>query len=129
VNQYWIIAFVLLLAGVGYFGYRSGENAVEVTCQKHEEAQQQHVIGQLETQTQITNGVENAYHTGITAIDNLYSTARVQPAGNGNVRAVPATACGTQTSKRYKLTPKQCDMEEAKCNALWNWTQQQSQVK
>ena len=128
-NQYWLIAFIALLGGVGFFGYHAGVTSAEVKCQRQIEVQQQHVIGQLETQTQITNGVSNAYHTGITAIDNLYATASVQPKTNGAVRPVPAATCGTQTSKRYKLTPKQCDMEEAKCNALWNWAQQQSQVK
>lgn len=128
-NQYWIVAFVILLAGTGFFGYRYGVTSTEVGCQKHEEEQQQHVIGQMQAQTQVTQEIQNAYHTGISSIDALYATAGVQPTANGNVRSIPSAACGTQTSKKYKLTPKQCDDEEYKCNALWNWAQQQSAIK
>jgi hypothetical protein len=127
-NQYWIVAFLILLSGVGFFGYRAGATSAEVSCQRQVEEQQQHVIGQMETQAKITQGVQNAYHTGIAAIDNLYSTASVQSKADGAVRSIPAAACRTQTSKRYKLTFKQCDDEEFKCNALWNWAQQQSNV-
>lgn len=128
-NQYWIVAFLILLGSVGFFGYHAGVTATEVKYQRRDELQQQHVIGQLETQTKITQGVSNAYHTGIASIDSLYATASLQPTANGAMRAIPATACGTQTSKKYKLTFKQCDDEEFKCNALWNWAQQQSAVK
>jgi hypothetical protein len=137
-NQWWILFCLGILAAVGFTGERYGENRVRVQCDKHDEAQQQvtidaqqHVIKQVQTQGQITQEVENAYHTGITAIDSLYATARVQPkaSASAGVRSVPAAACGTQTSRKYRLTLKQCDEEEAKCNALWNWAQQQSAVK
>ncbi len=137
-NQYWIIAFVTLLVGVFLTGERYGADRMAVQCDKREEAQQQvtiaaqqHVIGQVETQSKITQESENAYHTGITAIDALYTTAGVQqtpPTGN-NLRTVPSATCGTQTSRKYRLTLKQCDEEEAKSNALWNWAQNQAAVK
>ena len=125
-NQYWIVAFLIFIGMTDFFSYRYGVDSTEVKYQRQAEIQQQHVIGQLENQSKITQGVSNAYHTGISAIDDLY---RVQPTIDGAMRPISAAACGTQTSKKYKLTFKQCDQEEAKCNALWVWANQQSAVK
>ena len=125
-NQYWLIAFITLLALIGFAGYRYGHDATEVGCQQQQELQQQHVITQMQTQTKITNGVEHAYSTGVSSIDDLY---RVQSAPHSTMRNLPTTACGTQTSKRYKLTLQQCDKEEFKCIELWNWANQQAGVK
>jgi hypothetical protein len=138
-NQWWILFCIGILAATGFTGERFGEDRVKVQCDKHDEAQQEvtiaaqkHVITEVQTQGQITQEAENAYHTGITAIDGMYAATGVQSHGDATsagVRPVPATACGTQTSRKYRLTPKQCDEEEAKCNALWNWAEQQAAVK
>jgi hypothetical protein len=125
-NQWWLLFCLVILMAVGFVGYRYGADSTEVSCQKQVEAEQAHVIGQIETQNQITQGVSNAYHTGISAIDNLYG---VQQLPGGIKRTISTPACGTQASKKYKLTPQECDDEEFKCIALWNWTQQQGDVK
>lgn len=137
-NQYWLVALIVLLCSIGLFGYHAGVTSAEVKCDKHDAAEaqttinaQQHVITETETQNQISQGAENAYHTGINSIDSLYTdSVPTAPAAAGDgVRRVSTAACGTQTSKKYKLTPQQCDEEEAKCNALWNWAQSQAAVK
>lgn len=138
-NQWWILATLALLAGVFFVGDRYGRDAVTVVCDKQQSAEQQgtiaaqtHVIGEIKTQGNITQETSNAYHTNISAIDTMYAVPSMYPiqtATGTGVRSVPIPACGIQTSKKYKLTPQQCDIEEEKSNALWNWTQQQAAVK
>ena len=137
-NQWWLLAFLALLGGTFFLGDRYGTNASKVACDKIESAEQkttiaaeQHVIGQVTTQGQINQNAETEYAKDSTSIDGVYYPSGVRagnPAGN-SVRSVSTSACGTQTSKVYKLTPEQCDKEEAKCNVLWNWAQHQAAVK
>ncbi len=138
-NEWWILLCIAILAAVGVGSYHFGEDHVTIACDKHDEAQQQvtiaaqtHVIGEIGTQGNITQESENAYHSKLTSIDSNYVNSSVQqnPATTGtSMRAIPNTACGVQATKVYKLTPLQCDHEEAKANALWNWANKQAAVK
>ncbi len=138
-NQWWFLGFIAFTLGIALAGEKYGENKIKVACEKQDEAQQQntimaqqHVISQIGVQDNISKGETNAYQSSLNAITILYHDVRLPAPANAtgtNLRTVPAAAGGTQTSKRYRLTPQQCDQEEAKCNALWNWAQQQSAVK
>ncbi len=137
-NQYWALFCLLLLAAAGFGGERYGENRITVKCDKHDEAQQQvtitaqqHVIGEVKTQETINQGAENAFQKNVDTIGALYdSGVPSNPAATGpGMCAIPAAASRPQTSRKYKLTLKQCDVEEAKFNALWNDWLAQAAVK
>ena len=130
----------LVYGGMKYEGYKMGEADA-----KHDYAQQaitvaaqEHVIATAQTQNTITQKAETDYAKQILAIDGMYGTASVQSApvatSNG-MRPVPSAASGisspvcAKTSREYKLTFKQCDLEEAKFNALWSDWQRQAEVK
>ena len=144
-NKYWIIALLVAFAVVGGLGERYGEYRVTVKCDTEEKDQQQvtiagqqHVITEVAKQQTITTGVSNAYHTGISTIDNLYSTASMQqlPAASGNLSAVPSSAgrtdgpaCKPSPTRYYRLTPKECDDNTAQLIGLQTWVKNQSVVK
>ena len=139
------IAFLAWSGAMYYEGKTSETHICGEADAKHDLAQtqgtvaaQQHVIGTIQQQNSINEGISHAYQIGIFAIDDLYSTASVQPApiATGNdLRTIPGTSTGTrpivcaQTSRKYKLTPKQCDMEEEGYNQLWNAWNAQAALK
>ncbi len=136
-SPYTSVAIVIGLFGGGcILGYeyatykaKSDREAQQIAQDNVTITAQNSVIKTQQKQTIITEKTNEAYHTGIAAIDAMYNVTGVQPiqtATSNNIRSVPNTTCGVQTTKVYKLTLKQCDMEEAKANALWNWTNQQA---
>lgn len=139
-NQYWIIALLLAFAGVGVAGERYGVYSTEVTCQKHDEAQEQvtitaekNVITTIGKQQTITTEVENAHHTGISVIDDLYRLQPANPAGN-SMPAAGSTAgrpdgAACQPSRFYKLTLKECDDNTAQLIDLQTWIKNEAAAK
>ena len=137
-NQAWTIFCLILAAALFIGGYEVRGWKDGVATAKYDEAQQQvtiaaeqKVIKQVDSQNTINQKAENDYEKGAGAINDLYDNS-VQPtpaATSPSVRPVPAPACGPQTSRRYHLTLKQCDLEESKFNALWNAWVAQAAVK
>ena len=138
-NQYILIGvLVALLAGTFFLGDRYGHYSATVSCDKVQTVQAQaaivqqaKVISAEKSQSDISQQAENDYENNINAINNLYPDRMPDEAiaTAGNVRTISKSTCGTQTSKEYKLTLKQCDEEEAKANALWKWARDQASVK
>ena len=136
---------MMLLATVGVIGEQYGENRVTVKCDQHDEAQQQVTIGalghevkQLSKQEIINEGAENAFEKNNTDIGAMYINPSLQQpiiATSNHSNPVAATTTGIKApvcevrSKKYKLTFKQCDAEEAKSNALWNAWIEQAAIK
>ena len=138
----WIVSLVVLLSIVGLGGYRFGADSTEVTCQKHDEAQQQvtilaqkHVITEVQTQGKITEGAEHEYDSDTAAISTLYGDSGVQPDPAATVKhlpAIPNPACRAlppQNSRKFGLTPQACDIEEQKLISLWGWIKAQQAVQ
>jgi hypothetical protein len=101
-------------------------------------AAQQHVITTIQKQTEINEVTAHAYQSSISSIDDLYASG-LQPtpvSTSHGLRSLPASTggastaiCSETTSKKYKLTPKQCDLEEEKFNLLWNTWNAQAALK
>lgn len=140
-----LLAFIaysgaMVYGGMKYEGYKAAEADArhDYAQQAITVAAQQHVIATVQTQNAITQKTETDYAKQILTIDGLYSPDSVRPAtaatGNG-VCAVAKPASGARApvcaaaSREYKLTFKQCDIEEAKFNALWNDWQRQAAAK
>jgi len=131
-----LIAFIaysggLFYAGTKYEGYKAGEldaqhdlaqSAVTVAAQEK-------VISTVQKQGNITQGASNDYSKNLALIGSFYDNG-VQPtpttASNGMSTVCQPTS---RTSSAYHLTFKQCDSEEAKLNALWNWSNQQAALR
>lgn len=128
-NIYWIgglfASFVLwsgfiFYGGCQYESYKLGKADAEHDAEQAQVtiSAQEHVIKQVQTQNTINQGVENAYNSGISSIDGLYAAPGMQstpPATSNGVRPIAATSCGSnvtswQVTKKFKLTPKQCDV-------------------
>ena len=139
-NQVWIIFSLLLLASTGFIGERYGENRIKVQCDKHDAAQQQvtiaaenNVIAKQKQSEATTVQTAQSYEKTVDRI-NVDDDDGVQPSGtpaSGSMSAIPIPAARTcpaavTASKTYKLTLKQCDIEEAKLQHLWAWYAEQS---
>lgn len=137
-NQAWTIFCLILAAALFFGGYEVRGWRDGVATAKYDEAQQQvtiaaeqHVIKQTETQNTINQKAESGYEKDFTTIGAMYdsSVQPTPPAASASVRPVSPAACGITASRRYHLTLKQCDLEEAKFNALWNAWVAQAAVK
>lgn len=138
-NQWWLLFCVALLGGTFYLGYHNGADSVKVACDKHDAQQQQqtiqaekHVTSQIQTQGNITNEEVYALIKDAHSIDGLYTSAglpAIARTTGDSVRPLPSATRGVQTSKKFKLTPKQCDEEEAKLQHCWSWANHQAAIK
>ena len=143
-NQYWaagLLGFYLLSCiACGVLGIKYESAKCKSADEKHDLAQAQNtvaaeakVVSVVQTQGTITREASNEYAKSSAAVNSAYAVSVQQPA-HSTVNGVPAV-CRTpgraktpRVSKVYKLTPQQCDMEEAKFNALWNWSNRQAQA-
>ena len=89
----------------------------------------EHALGEVKTQDNISTEATNENAKDEIAIDAAYSDSVQQSTRDLPPLPKPAAGACTTRSKVYKLTPIQCDLEESKCNALWNWAQAQAKVK
>jgi hypothetical protein len=142
-NLYWvggILLFYVASCGTCYYIGSSGAHDADKAAQEAVDLKaSEHVTQVTHEQETTTEGITNAHRTGIQAIDNLYATAPayvgVQPAGQHDMPSLATATSGTgtavcqTTSKKYKLTFKQCDSEELGYNLLWNDWQQQAAIK
>lgn len=136
----WIIALLTLFLFVGFVSYRYGKDSAQIACDKHDEAQQQvtiaaenSVIKTIGKQQSVTQGVDNEYHIGIAAIDNLYSLqSNATPASN-RLPPLPHRTSGlndsTCKSSYYKLTSEECDKNTTQIINLQTWIKQQEAIK
>ncbi len=141
-NKWWLLAFVLWSAGCftsgfKYEGYRAGEAKAElqVDQQKVTISAEAGVIAKQQSAAVITQKESQNYEKNVSSIDDDYAdiTGGLYPANTstgGRLRAATNPAAGvsancTKTSKKYGLTPRQCDTEEAKLLALWDWVAKQ----
>ncbi len=140
-----LLAFIAWSGGMYYAGSKNethicaaADSAHDLKQSQNTAAAEHHVTGEVQQQGNISQEASHAYANDTASIDAAYNASSVQrPADStGNsmpaVRSSPAGACTNSViakSKIYKLTPQQCDQEEAKCNALWNWAQRQAAVK
>lgn len=135
----WIGVALFLLGTTGLIGFHFGKDSATVVCDKAQTRNDQaiidqgnHVIGQLKTVGDITQTAEGNYEKDQNSIGALYapSVPIITPTPSVSaVRSLPKATCPPRTSKKYKLTPQQCDDEEAKCTELWNWAKSISVVK
>lgn len=139
-----VIAFAIWSCGCVYAGYKYETASCTASDEKHDLAQAQNttaaiqaVVVDVKKQSDITQEASNDYAKNLITIDGVYANS-VQQSPNGpinsvsTIRSAASGVCpdnSTAKSKVYKLTPKQCDDEEAKCNSLWNWANQQAAVK
>lgn len=82
-------------------------------------------------QTAITTSEVSIYEKDSSVIGTLYSDSLPStpiPAGVPNVPGTPIRVC-PNSSKRYKFTFKQCDIEEAKLKGLFDRDTKLSAVK
>jgi hypothetical protein len=89
----------------------------------------EHAINEVKTQETISTEATNEYAKESTAIDAVYDS--VQPANN--LPPIPAAASTARPVQRpksrvYGLTYQQCDVEQAKASAMWNWALAQAKV-
>lgn len=135
----WLGVALVILTGVFILGLRYGSDHETVACDKVQAVQSQeaiqqtkHVIGQIETQGQVTQTAETNYEKDHANINSIYGPSlpvnTPTPTADG-MHALSKAACPARTSKKFKLTPQQCDDEEAKCTELWKWAQGQAGVK
>lgn len=135
-----LVAF-LAWSGAMYYAGRENEshictaadNAHDLAESQNTVAAEKKVTAVVETQGSISREASKDYAKSVSDIGTAYSSG-VQSTPAGPINSLPATsktAGGTCSnhSKVYKMTPQQCDQEEAKCNALWNWANQQAAVK
>lgn len=143
-NKWWFIALLVSYLGVGYCAYTWRADLCKATIAENGEAQQKvtinaqaSVITTIGKQQDITQGVENAHHTGITAIDRLYATAAgVQPpadTASGGMPTVPTTTgrpdvttCKPSRSKYYRLDGQECDDNTEQLIELQTWVHDQA---
>lgn len=137
----WIVALLVLLMAIGTAGYRFGADATKIACDRHDEAQQQvtiaaekGVIVKERAAGTITQNTETDYGKNIAVIEHDYDAGLVQsdpPATGVNLSPVPNPACRTsapKNSRKFSLTPQQCDIEEQKLISLWGWIRAQAAV-
>lgn len=123
-NAYWhmglwlSIAIVCFTAGFKVESWRWEASLAESS---------QHALGEIKTQGNISKEATNENEKSIIAIDAAYDSMPTA-LSMSPISKSPAGTC-TNLSKIYRLTPQQCDLEEAKANALWNWANQQAVVK
>ena len=124
-----LIGFVVYSGCLAYAGYRYESEKCKAADEQATIAAYQHKDEVTTKQTAITTSEESTYEKDSNAIGTLYAVSLpVSPKPNLSLVANPPN--GTcPSSKRYKLTPKQCDTEEAKLKALWTWSNQQAAVK
>lgn len=135
-NLYWFGAFIawsalMFTGGYKFESYRAGEASADLTVQQQAViiAAQKNVVDKIQKAEAITSKTEGNYEKNISDIDSLYSIG-VQSSSHPASSSLPALsqpaigACTCKTQS-YKLTPKQCDIEEAKLISLWDWVQEQ----
>ena len=125
--------FLFYLASIGG-AYYQGHSTEAVICKAADEKADiqayQHKDEVTTKQNAINQSEVKLYEKDFNTIGTLYSSGLP----TSNVANLPSTGntpvriC-TNSSKQYKLTLKQCDIEEAKLKALWEWANQQSAVK
>lgn len=139
-NKYWIIAFIIWSAGcftggLKYEGYKAGEAKAElqVDQQKVTINAEAGVIAKQQNAAVITQTESQNYEKNVASIDDDYANGLYPPSAStgDSVRAAAHSAARVsadcpKTSKKYKLTARQCDIEEAKLLALWDWMAQQA---
>lgn len=128
-NPYWFIAFIVWSIGCIFAGWKAeswrlGEqqNAAIV---KNED----HVIDNMKQSNVIDNKVEEQHEKDIRSIDSLYGNSlQSTPSAMPKLSNATSQSC-TVRSLKYKLSLKQCDIEESKLKDLWDWNQQQVAIK
>lgn len=137
-NKFWDSAIAVALCASFIGGWETRGWKDGVTAAHLEEAQQQntinaqnHVISVVEKQQTTTQGAENAYHIGIAAIDSLYinNPAINRVPDNGATSPRPKAPICEKVSRKYHLTLKQCDEQEAGYIALWDDWIAQADIK
>lgn len=128
-NGYWLIS---LLFGAYLFGLGSGWKVESWRWDASLAKSAEHALSEVKTQENISTEATNDNAKNILAIDHAYDGDSVQPTDDG-VPPLPNTSSATRPvqrtrSKVYGLTFQQCDLEEAKANTMWNWTQAQAKV-
>lgn len=140
-----ILAFYIASCAMcGYLGYKyetadctAADNAHDLAQSQNTVAAEKKVTSVVQKQGIISQEASNEYTKSNANVVAAY-TGGVQSPPAGPVNGMPSVRSasgGTCTdsghwakTKVYKLTPQQCDQEEAKCNALWNWANQQASV-
>lgn len=125
-NSYIIMGLCLIsgVAGWETSSWKSGIAAahLEELQQANTIAAENHVISVIDKQQTTTQGATNAYHIGVAAIDGLYTY-------NPTINSVPNNGTATtgskapiceKVSRKYRLTFKQCDEQEAGYISLWD---------
>lgn len=146
------VAIGLLAAFVGWSGfmYHEGLSKESAVCgqadAKHDLAQsvatiaaEKGVITTIGQQQTVTQGVDNAYQTKKSDIDNQYAAAismRPEGAATGNGVSTPAGAtCRSDAAasrsfhtKVFKLSAKECDDNTAQLYGLQEWVMGQGAI-
>jgi hypothetical protein len=148
-NKYWaaVVFFFYLFSCLGsaWMGYKyeyekcaAHDEAHDLAETKNTVAAEQKVVTVIQKQGTISQEASSDYAKQRAAVDSAYTgPAVVQQPPNPPVNNMPAV-CRTpgrtaapriQKSKVFGLTSEQCDDEEAKANALWNWAQRQAKAR
>lgn len=147
-NQYIaggvLVFYILSCALCGFMGYQYEHEKCRANDEAHDLAQSQNtaaaekkIIAVVQEQGNISQEASKGYAKSFADISAVYAGVSVQQPPDSAVNRVPTirstpgrtcTPCILKT-KIFHLSPEQCDIEEAKCTALWNWARQQQQAK
>ncbi|MDE2106583.1 MAG: hypothetical protein KGL39_55725, partial [Patescibacteria group bacterium] len=126
-NQLAVALLIGLLVG-GLAGWKAESWHMTQAEQAAVIGAQAGVIKTEQKQAAVTNKTEVDYEKDLADIERLYFDGL--PAsipGRVPVVASPAASTGTY-SKKYHLSPKQCDIEEGKLKGLWSAWQQMREL-
>ena len=120
-NQWWFLAFILWSLACGLAGWKSEEWRLDSKEQSAIIEAQTNVIQTVQKQDGLINNTEVDYEKDVANdIDPLYPDSVPESAAS-NLPANPCPPARTGTySKRFHLSPKQCDIEEDKLIRVWD---------
>jgi hypothetical protein len=126
--------YIATCLGCIYAGYEYRDARCQAADNATVAKAEERAVSVVQQQGNISKEASNAFSQKITTIRNLYGVTGLQPATPDGMPGLSKPTSGIrpvqrQRSKVYGLTYQQCDQEEAKANALWNWSNQQAQVK
>ena len=120
-NKWWLIILVLSWLTCGYLAYHYEATSCKAADEKADIAGYQHKDEVITKQTAITQSEVSTYEKDSNAIGALYASGLSAPTVP-NMSIIPGSTNGTcsDRSKQYKLSFKQCDIEEAKLKQLYD---------
>lgn len=130
------LSFIVWSGAMYYQGTRSEQHVCAEKDAEHDEAQQkititaqQAVIQTEKKQQNISQEVSHEYESSVSSIDDLYATSGVSAKTStaiNNMPSISTASCRTNdTTQKYKLTKKQCDIAAQRLISLQKWIAEQ----